>query len=1210
MAYQYRGLGSPVQTDTSGYTIINNALANIRDHNPIQALNNLIGNYEYTQARNAVLNSANPYDGLTTYQKLQQLGLSNNYIADRLNDLEAVNNAEVSNIKAARQAASDFNTEALLAEAYRVRASGDPAQIAAFNNKLARNMGMWVASGAVTTDTAKQLYTDENSVKQAVADIGLTKGQTAQAYGAARQANAGALLNELAANDKLAEQYSLADFKTLISIPNHPVTDLDSALALGRALGWSDGRTHAAWNAGKIPNYQAQWGGVTTDLGTISANIPNYGASLASAPNSSPNQGTPTKQSSPAYTAKSLAEASQATSNPNAVTETVTSGEPLPSNTNQAGNTGATGGTINNKPKATASNLVQQQAGTAPVTSTTGASPATQASTGTQAAPTTVPNQSTANVNNNIPAPETAVTPSTKATPEALQDTATAAQQTNTNTTNVQQNQEANNLNNIVNENVKTAGGGVVKVDNSTGKSYFDIGSNALLNNKTGTWDFNKNVPLDQTNLFDIESTDEKLRNINRDLGGNGIVNRLWSLDYDSSSGTISWVPTKEQLDYIAAHPESENAFRNIEAKMTEAIKPLLTPENLAGGLSYLSAAFGNSKEGREANFNQLKSLLQASNSQKLSDDVSQTLENILQLGKAPETLNNIAATDITRLYNVANNGTPKNMLETLANAGIDKTAAAVSMAVAQGNNSAEVIQQSIDNAKSQIASMDNIEDLKNLINKTGGSLTKAVAAMMIGDNATNPEYQAIIKSLTDNGVIVPINQDGKQSAENIVDLIEKNQETSGEFFTALEEYTQYLMDKSGLPDDYAKASALYSSVIGGRGFWNSLINTLSDTNNMQVINEQYGYNSAEQIKSWLIDPRGRNRLNEYKQVLSNAELALADFVAKGDSLNTAMTNLNGDVTALGADFDINIKQLPDGTEYRYVIPRTEAGTNSLKSGKGVPRNFIKNARDANKAFELYKNSANTLRVYGGALLHTDLINKNLDQFSQNMERGFGFLNENKNSTKVQNNIPSNAWIASHTLYASNAFYTKGNSINNSKDFQNNLKKFYPKEPSDKPIATAIDLFNTSNSTKENINNISSEINNTNNEASQNIFWQDMLSKRNGNIKFTHNTLQNPSPEVLENLTKFAEDGNSESQYKLGLLYSDGTGVERDETKAFEWFKKAADQGNTNAMLLVAYAYRTGRGVDMDIEKSKYWTRKLGEKYKNHIKSYSNTYIK
>lgn len=53
--------------------------------------------------------------------------------------------------------------------------------------------------------------------------------------------------------------------------------------------------------------------------------------------------------------------------------------------------------------------------------------------------------------------------------------------------------------------------------------------------------------------------------------------------------------------------------------------------------------------------------------------------------------------------------------------------------------------------------------------------------------------------------------------------------------------------------------------------------------------------------------------------------------------------------------------------------------------------------------------------------------------------------------------------------------------------------------------------------------------------------------------------------EAVKWYKKFAENGNAEYQYKLGLCYFDGKGVLKDRKTAKYWFKKAADGGHQDA---------------------------------------------
>lgn len=44
-----------------------------------------------------------------------------------------------------------------------------------------------------------------------------------------------------------------------------------------------------------------------------------------------------------------------------------------------------------------------------------------------------------------------------------------------------------------------------------------------------------------------------------------------------------------------------------------------------------------------------------------------------------------------------------------------------------------------------------------------------------------------------------------------------------------------------------------------------------------------------------------------------------------------------------------------------------------------------------------------------------------------------------------------------------------------------------------------------------------------------------------------------------------ADEGHSNAQYKLGIMYEKGQGVDQDMTKAVEWYTKAAKNGHIDA---------------------------------------------
>ena len=68
-----------------------------------------------------------------------------------------------------------------------------------------------------------------------------------------------------------------------------------------------------------------------------------------------------------------------------------------------------------------------------------------------------------------------------------------------------------------------------------------------------------------------------------------------------------------------------------------------------------------------------------------------------------------------------------------------------------------------------------------------------------------------------------------------------------------------------------------------------------------------------------------------------------------------------------------------------------------------------------------------------------------------------------------------------------------------------------------------------------------------------------------------------------------AEQGVSEAQNNLGVLYKDGQGVGQDFEEAARWFRMAAVQGNTLSQLNLGWLYHAGKGVRQDADSARYW---------------------
>ena len=74
-----------------------------------------------------------------------------------------------------------------------------------------------------------------------------------------------------------------------------------------------------------------------------------------------------------------------------------------------------------------------------------------------------------------------------------------------------------------------------------------------------------------------------------------------------------------------------------------------------------------------------------------------------------------------------------------------------------------------------------------------------------------------------------------------------------------------------------------------------------------------------------------------------------------------------------------------------------------------------------------------------------------------------------------------------------------------------------------------------------------------------------------------------------------AEKGEAEGQFGLGICYTRGHGVAKDEVQAAAWFRKAADQGLAGAQTLLGNCYFDGVGVPKDQALAVSWYRKAAD---------------
>lgn len=75
-------------------------------------------------------------------------------------------------------------------------------------------------------------------------------------------------------------------------------------------------------------------------------------------------------------------------------------------------------------------------------------------------------------------------------------------------------------------------------------------------------------------------------------------------------------------------------------------------------------------------------------------------------------------------------------------------------------------------------------------------------------------------------------------------------------------------------------------------------------------------------------------------------------------------------------------------------------------------------------------------------------------------------------------------------------------------------------------------------------------------------------------------------------VSKAAELGNTDAQYKLGDLHYFGIGIYKNSPEAVHWYRKAANSGNMLAQANLAGAYESGNGVEQDDKQAFQWFMK------------------
>ena len=88
--------------------------------------------------------------------------------------------------------------------------------------------------------------------------------------------------------------------------------------------------------------------------------------------------------------------------------------------------------------------------------------------------------------------------------------------------------------------------------------------------------------------------------------------------------------------------------------------------------------------------------------------------------------------------------------------------------------------------------------------------------------------------------------------------------------------------------------------------------------------------------------------------------------------------------------------------------------------------------------------------------------------------------------------------------------------------------------------------------------------------------------------------------ESIDELRAKAEQGDSISQFELGLAYETGRGVPEDGIEAARWYRLAAEQGVARAQANLGFMYANGEGVpEDDVLAYMWWNLAAAQGYEN-----------
>lgn len=90
------------------------------------------------------------------------------------------------------------------------------------------------------------------------------------------------------------------------------------------------------------------------------------------------------------------------------------------------------------------------------------------------------------------------------------------------------------------------------------------------------------------------------------------------------------------------------------------------------------------------------------------------------------------------------------------------------------------------------------------------------------------------------------------------------------------------------------------------------------------------------------------------------------------------------------------------------------------------------------------------------------------------------------------------------------------------------------------------------------------------------------------------------TPAAVDIWKKWAQAGNADAAYNLGLIHQHADGVPYSAEEALRWYRIAADRGDKPAQFQIGLMHQNGEGVPADQVKAHEWFTKHRQEHAHH----------